>query len=129
MPHSSALVTSPPQTPHASSTLPSQSQAPSASGSLQPHSNTSASPLQTPAQSLTASPDTPRPFEGPPEFTNFREALNSITAELLKEDIYLLITSIVIKFRVNIMSFLNMKDKCSEKICNFITVKYFKSFG
>ena len=29
-----------------------------------------------PGQSLTASPDTPRPFEGPPEFTNFREALN-----------------------------------------------------
>jgi len=41
-----------------------------------------------PGQSLTSNPDEPRPFEGPPEFTNFREALNSITAELLKEEAY-----------------------------------------
>ena len=42
-----------------------------------------------PGQSLTASPDEPRPFESPPEFTNFREALNSVTTELLQEEVYI----------------------------------------
>ena len=42
-----------------------------------------------PGQSLTASPDDPRPFESPPEFTNFREALNSVTTELLQEEVYI----------------------------------------
>ena len=42
-----------------------------------------------PGQSLTASPDEIRPFEGPPEFTNFREALNYVAEELLEEDAYL----------------------------------------
>ena len=42
-----------------------------------------------PGQSLTASPDEIRPFEGPPEFTNFREALNYVAEELLEEEAYL----------------------------------------
>ena len=42
-----------------------------------------------PGQSLTSSPDQPRPFEGKPEFTEFREALDSTVAELLREEIYL----------------------------------------
>ena len=42
-----------------------------------------------PGQSLTASPDDPRPFEGQPEFTNFREALDSTVIELLKEEVYM----------------------------------------
>ena len=42
-----------------------------------------------PGQSLTASPDEVRPFEGPPEFTNFREALNYVAEELLEEEAYL----------------------------------------
>ena len=42
-----------------------------------------------PGQSLTASPDNPRAFEGLPEFTNFREALDATVAELLKEEIYM----------------------------------------
>jgi hypothetical protein len=41
-----------------------------------------------PGQSLTNSPDQGYPWEGPPEFTNFREALNFIAEELLVEDIY-----------------------------------------
>lgn len=41
-----------------------------------------------PGQSLTNSPDQSYPWEGPPEFTNFREALNFIAEELLEEDIY-----------------------------------------
>jgi len=39
-----------------------------------------------PGQSLTANPDEPRPFEGPPDFTNFKEALDYIAAELLLEE-------------------------------------------
>ena len=42
-----------------------------------------------PGQSLTASPEEPRPFEGQPEFTNFREALDATVSELLKEEIYM----------------------------------------
>ena len=42
-----------------------------------------------PGQSLTASPDEVRPFEGPPQFTEFREALNFIVEELLEEEAYL----------------------------------------
>ena len=42
-----------------------------------------------PGQSLTASPEEPRPFEGQPEFTNFREALDATVAELLREEIFM----------------------------------------
>ncbi len=41
-----------------------------------------------PGQSLTANPDEPRPFEGPPDFTNFKEALDYTAAELLLEENY-----------------------------------------
>ena len=39
-----------------------------------------------PGQSLTSNPDEPRPFEGPPDFTNFKEALDYVAAELLLEE-------------------------------------------
>ena len=39
-----------------------------------------------PGQSLTTNPDEPRPFEGPPDFTNFKEALDYTAAELLLEE-------------------------------------------
>jgi len=39
-----------------------------------------------PGQSLTANPDEPRPFERPPDFTNFKEALDYTAAELLLEE-------------------------------------------
>ena len=42
-----------------------------------------------PGQSLTANPDEPRPFEGAPDFTNFKEALDYIAAELLLEENYM----------------------------------------
>lgn len=41
-----------------------------------------------PGQSLTNDPDTSYPWENPPEFTNFREALNFIAEELLVEEVY-----------------------------------------
>jgi hypothetical protein len=41
-----------------------------------------------PGQSLTNDPDQSYPWEGPPEFTDFRKALNYIAEELLEEDIY-----------------------------------------
>ena len=33
-------------------------------------------PRPIPGQSLTSNPDEPKPFEGPPEFVEFREALD-----------------------------------------------------
>ena len=42
-----------------------------------------------PGQSLTSNPDEPRPFEGPPDFTNFKEALDYTAAELLLEENYM----------------------------------------
>ena len=42
-----------------------------------------------PGQSLTANPDEPRPFEGAPDFTNFKEALDYTAAELLLEENYM----------------------------------------
>jgi len=42
-----------------------------------------------PGQSLTSNPDEPRPFERPPDFTNFKEALDYTTAELLEEEAYM----------------------------------------
>ena len=42
-----------------------------------------------PGQSLTSNPDEPRPFEGPPDFTNFKEALDFIASELLLEENYM----------------------------------------
>lgn len=42
-----------------------------------------------PGQSLTSNPDEPRPFEGPTDFTNFKEALDYTTAELLEEENYM----------------------------------------
>ena len=41
-----------------------------------------------PGQSLTANPDEPRPFERPPDFTKFKEALDYTAAELLLEENY-----------------------------------------
>jgi len=41
-----------------------------------------------PGQSLANNPDEPRPFEQPPEFTDFREALNYLSEELLEPEIY-----------------------------------------
>jgi hypothetical protein len=41
-----------------------------------------------PGQSLTNDPEQPYPWEGPPQFTNFKEALNFIVDELLEEEIY-----------------------------------------
>jgi len=41
-----------------------------------------------PGQSLTSNPDEPRPFEGPTDFTNFKEALDYTAAELLLEENY-----------------------------------------
>ena len=42
-----------------------------------------------PGQSLTANPAEPRPFEGPPDFTNFKEALDYTVGELLEEEAYM----------------------------------------
>jgi len=39
-----------------------------------------------PGQSLTTSPEEARPFEQPPEFTDFRDALDFTTSELLLEE-------------------------------------------
>lgn len=41
-----------------------------------------------PGQSLTNDPDAGYPWEGPPEFTDFRKALNFIAEELLVKEIY-----------------------------------------
>ncbi len=41
-----------------------------------------------PGQSLTNDPDQRYAWENPPEFTNFRQALNYITGELLEEDVF-----------------------------------------
>ncbi len=46
-----------------------------------------------PGQSLTNNPDEPRPFEGAPEFTNFKEALDYIVGELLQEEVMIPIVS------------------------------------
>jgi len=48
-----------------------------------------------PGQSLTSNPDEPRPFEGPPEFTNFKEALDYTVGELLEEEAYMSIVSAI----------------------------------
>ena len=42
-----------------------------------------------PGQSLTSNPDEPRPFERPPDFTNFKEALDFTASELLLEENYM----------------------------------------
>jgi hypothetical protein len=39
-----------------------------------------------PGQSLTNSPDEPYPWEGPPEFTDVKDALDYVFAELLEEE-------------------------------------------
>ena len=39
-----------------------------------------------PGQSLTSNPDERRPFESSPEYTDFRDALDFITSELLLEE-------------------------------------------
>ena len=41
-----------------------------------------------PGQSLTTNPDAPRPFEGPTEYTKFKDALDYVAAELLQEEVY-----------------------------------------
>ena len=48
-----------------------------------------------PGQSLTSNPDEPRPFERPPDFTNFKEALDYTTAELLEEEAYMSIVGAI----------------------------------
>ena len=42
-----------------------------------------------PGQSLTSNPDEPRPFEGAPEFTEFKEALDYTVEQLLEKDTYM----------------------------------------
>jgi len=41
-----------------------------------------------PGQSLTEDPNNSYPWEGPPEYTDFREAFNYIAEELLEEEVY-----------------------------------------
>tara|TARA_R100000995_G_scaffold24951_3_gene10755 strand:+ start:699 stop:1298 length:600 start_codon:yes stop_codon:yes gene_type:complete len=41
-----------------------------------------------PGQSLTNNPEEPYAWEGPTEFTKFKEALDYVAAELLQEDVY-----------------------------------------
>ena len=41
-----------------------------------------------PGQSLTEDPDNSYPWEGPPEYTDFRTAFNYIAEELLEEEVY-----------------------------------------
>ena len=41
-----------------------------------------------PGQSLTSNPDEKRPFESPPEFTEFKQALDYTVAELLEPEVY-----------------------------------------
>jgi hypothetical protein len=48
-----------------------------------------------PGQSLTNSPDEPRPFETAPEYTNFKEALDYIVSELLQEEVMIPIVSAI----------------------------------
>ncbi len=48
-----------------------------------------------PGQSLTSNPDEPRPFEGAPEFVNFKEALDYTVGELLEKDTYMSIMAAV----------------------------------
>lgn len=42
-----------------------------------------------PGESLTDNPDEPRPFKRPPEFTNFKKALDFTANELLQEENYM----------------------------------------
>jgi len=42
-----------------------------------------------PGQSLTNSPDEPRPWERPPEITNFREAVDRSVADILEPNTYI----------------------------------------
>lgn len=44
-------------------------------------------PRPIPGQSLTSNPDETRPFESPPEFTEFREALDFTVANLLEPNV------------------------------------------
>ena len=48
-----------------------------------------------PGQSLTSNPEEVRPFEGAPEFTNFKEALDYTVSELLEEEAYMSIVSAI----------------------------------
>ena len=48
-----------------------------------------------PGQSLTNSPDEPRPFETAPEYTNFKKALDYIVGELLQEEVMIPIVSAI----------------------------------
>ena len=48
-----------------------------------------------PGQSLTSNPDERRPFEIPPEFTNFKEALDYTVTELLQPEAYMSIMAAV----------------------------------
>ena len=48
-----------------------------------------------PGQSLTSNPDEPRPFEGTPEFVNFKEALDYTVGELLEKNTYMSIMAAV----------------------------------
>ena len=41
-----------------------------------------------PGQSLTNNPDEPHAWEGAPEFTKFKEALDYTVAELLEPEVY-----------------------------------------
>ena len=46
-----------------------------------------------PGQSLTNDPDSQYPWEGPPQFTNFKEALDYTVSELIDEDVYVSVVS------------------------------------
>jgi hypothetical protein len=48
-----------------------------------------------PGESLTDNPDEPRPFKRPPEFTNFKKALDFTANELLQEENYMPLMSAI----------------------------------
>jgi hypothetical protein len=48
-----------------------------------------------PGQSLTNSPDTPYPWETPPEYTDLNPAIDALFIELTEEDVYLSILGMI----------------------------------
>ena len=48
-----------------------------------------------PGQSLTGNPDEPRAWEGPPQFTNMREALDFVVEFMMEEEVFIALTGAV----------------------------------
>ena len=72
-----------------------------------------------PGQSLTGNPDEPRAWEGPPQFTNMREALDFVVEFMMEEEVFIALTGAVSQ-GIPISDMIKVKNHLNKFSCTMV---------